>query len=144
MSACTFFGHHDCPAHVKPAIASAIVKLIEDYKVDTFYVGNHGSFDRIVYSALSLLAETYPHIDYMMVLAYLPRHDDPSWSAKKTILPEGIEYTPKRFAISWRNNWMIARSDFVIVYITHDWGGAAQFAEKALRQGKTVINIAEQ
>lgn len=47
-----------------------------------------------------------------------------------------------RFAVSWRNNWMLKQSDYVVTYITYSWGGAAQFAEKAARQKKTVINIA--
>ena len=32
-------------------------------------------------------------------------------------------------------------SDYVVTYITHAWGGAAQFAEMAERQKKTVINL---
>lgn len=31
----------------------------------------------------------------------------------------------------------------VVTYITHPWGGAAQFAQKALRQNKQVINLAQ-
>ena len=36
---------------------------------------------------------------------------------------------------------MIKQSDYVVTYITHSWGGAAQFAEMAERQKKTVINL---
>ena len=60
-----------------------------------------------------------------------------------TILPEGIENVPPRYAISWRNSWMLRRSDFVVTYITHSYGGAAQFAAKAVRQKKVVINLAD-
>ena len=58
-----------------------------------------------------------------------------------TIYPEGLETVPKRFAISWRNKWMIQESDVVVTYITHSWGGAAQFADLAKRKKKRVINI---
>jgi len=37
---------------------------------------------------------------------------------------------------------MIEQSDYVVTYITHSWGGAAQFAEKAKRQKKGIINLA--
>ena len=37
---------------------------------------------------------------------------------------------------------MIKQSDYVVTYITHFWGGAAQFAELAERKKKMVINIA--
>ena len=38
---------------------------------------------------------------------------------------------------------MLRRADFVVTYVTRPWGGAAQFAEKARRQGKTVRNLAQ-
>ena len=31
----------------------------------------------------------------------------------------------------------------VVTYITHSWGGAAQYAAKAARQGKSVVNLAD-
>ena len=58
-----------------------------------------------------------------------------------TMLPEGIESVHPRYAIFWRNNWMLRQSDYVVTCITHFWGGAAQFAEKANRQKKTMINL---
>ena len=48
-----------------------------------------------------------------------------------------------RYAISWRNKWMIRESDVVITYITHSWGGAVQFAEIAKKKRKRIINVAE-
>ena len=57
------------------------------------------------------------------------------------MLPEGIERVPKRFAISWRNNWMLENSDYVVAYVTHSWGGAVQFVEKAEKRGQKVIYI---
>lgn len=59
-----------------------------------------------------------------------------------TMLPEGLETVHPRYAISRRNGWMLKQADFVVTYITHTWGGAAQYAEKAKRAGKTVINLA--
>lgn len=38
---------------------------------------------------------------------------------------------------------MIRESDVVITYITHSWGGAAQFAEIAKKKRKRIINVAE-
>ncbi len=56
---------------------------------------------------------------------------------------KGIETVPKRFAISWRNKWMIEQSDVVVTYVTHGFGGAWQFKALAQRQGKTVIELSE-
>jgi hypothetical protein len=65
------------------------------------------------------------------------------YDLSETFLPEGIETVPKRFAISWRNKRMVRESSVIICYITHSWGGAAQFVEYAKRQGKEVINLSE-
>ena len=58
-----------------------------------------------------------------------------------TMLPEGIESIHPHYAISWRNNWMLRQSDYVVTYITHTWGGAAQYARKAASQGKNIIKL---
>ena len=36
---------------------------------------------------------------------------------------------------------MIKQSDYVVTYITHSWGGAAQFAEMVKKQKKIVISL---
>ncbi len=143
MSICTFFGHRDCPASIAPKLQAVLIDLIETHAVDTFYVGNQGAFDAMVRSALQKLSQEYPYIRYTIVLAYLPQKktDFLPQNFSATMLPEGIETVPKRFAISWRNKWMVKHTDVVVTYITHSWGGAAQFAEMAKRQGKTVINL---
>ena len=78
-----------------------------------------------------------------MVLAYLPTKKNEYEDHSNTILPEGIEAVPKRFAISWRNKWMINQADVVVTYVTHTYGGAAQFKAMAERQGKLVIELSE-
>lgn len=143
MAVCTFFGHRNCPLSVKPKLRSALAELIEHRGVDTFYVGRQGDFDGIVLSVLRELADVYPHISYNVVLERLPgKRDDPALDLSLTMFPEGLEFAPPRFAISWRNEWMLKRADYVVTYVTHGWGGAAQFAEKAKRQGKAVIDLA--
>ena len=142
MPACTFFGHRDCPETIKPKLKETLIDLISNYGIDTFYVGNHGHFDAHVRSTLKELKQEYPHIHYAVVLAYLPGKKAEYEDLSDTILPEGIESVPPRFAISWRNTWMLKQSDYVVTYITHTQGGAAQFAEKAKRQKKEIIPLA--
>ena len=122
MGTCTFFGHRDCPETVKPKLREVLINLITDHKVDMFYVGNQGRFDAYVHGELKKLKVEYPHINYAVVLAYMPgaktEYDDYS----DTMLPEGIEAVHPRFAISWRNDWMLKQSNYVVTYITHTWG----------------------
>lgn len=143
MSVCTFFGHRDCPETIRPKLHAALVELIEERGVDGFYVGNHGTFDRMVRSLLRELSERYPHIRYSVVLAYVPQRWDEfdQRDFSDTMVPEGVETVPPRFAIAWRNKWMLREADYVVTYITHGWGGAAQYAEMAERWGKTIIPL---
>ena len=143
MPACTFFGHRDCPSSIRPRLRETLVDLIENHTVDMFYVGRQGAFDAIVRSVLKELILEYPHIRYAVVLERIPgkRNEYDPRDYFDTILPEGIENVHPRFAISWRNKWMLDRSDYVVTYITHSWGGAAQFAEMAEQQKKSIITI---
>ena len=144
MASCTFFGHRECLERVRRALREVLKTLICEHGVTEFYVGNQGSFDLNVQFVLKELKENYPQINYWIVLAYMPNKPDNFSDYTMTILPEGIENVNPRYAISWRNRWMLKRSENVVTYITHSWGGAAQFAEQAVRQKKRVINIANE
>ncbi|MBQ6600933.1 MAG: hypothetical protein IIX36_04760, partial [Clostridia bacterium] len=102
--------------------------------------GNNGSFDTMVRRQLENLSQTYP-ITYSVVLAYIPTKKSEYDDFTNTLLPEGIESVPKRFAISYRNKWMIGQSDIVVTYVARTYGGAWQFKVLAERQGKTVIEL---
>ena len=144
MAACTFFGHRECSDAIKPKLREVLVGLIVNHGVDMFYVGNQGLFDAIVRSTLRELQKEYPQIGYAVVLAYMPGEKNDYDDYSDTMLPEGIESVHPRYAISWRNDWLLKESDYVVTYITHSWGGAAQYATKAKKQGKTVINLESQ
>ena len=141
MPSCTFFGHRDCPDSIRPKLRSVLINLIENQQADTFYVGRQGSFDALVYATLRELAAEYPHIRYAAVLERLSGKNTDDFT--ETLFPGAMENLPPRFAIDRRNNWMLQQAEFVVVYVTHTWGGAAQFAGKAEKQGKTVINLAD-
>ena len=139
---CTFFGHKDTPKEIEPTLRTTLIDLVENKNATVFYVGNNGNFDTMVRSQLEELSHIYP-INYSVVLAYLPANKRGYEGITNTILPEGIETVPKRFAISYRNKWMIGQSDVVVTYVMHSFGGAAQFKALAERQGKTIIELSE-
>lgn len=140
-----FFGHGSTPLEVFPDLLSTIRNCVQKDASAQFLVGNHGNFDSMALKCLRTLRKEYPMIVYHVVLAYLPRPKDPYplYEAWETLYPEGIEGAPPRFAISWRNRWMVQQSDLVICYITWHYGGAAQFVSYAKRQGKQIINLAD-
>ncbi len=142
MLTCTFFGHKDTPKEIEPILRSTLVYLIENKNVLKFYVGNHGNFDYMVKNCLIELKQFYS-IDYAVVLAYLPgsKYATEEKRLADTILPNGIETVPRKFAINYRNKWMIEHADYVVTYVKYTIGGAAQFKEIAERKNKIVINI---
>lgn len=141
--ACTFFGHRDSPETIKPKIRAAVIDLIENHGVTMFYVGNQGNFDRMVRSVLKEVTTAYPGVGYAVVLAYMPSTKKRADDFSDTLLPDGIEKVPKRFAISWRNKWMIEHADYVVTYVTRPCGGASRFADYARKNGKKLQPLAD-
>ncbi len=141
MSVCTFFGHRECPEKIKTVLKSTVEALIVNREVDVFYVGCQGQFDGYVRSVLRELAAQYPHIRYAVVLSSMPGEAEPEADYSDTMLPEGLEAVHPKFAIAWRNRWMLERADFAVTYIAHTWGGAYRWAEQARKRGKRIINL---
>ena len=142
MKTCTFFGHRNAPLESHPAVAVKLIELISKHGVDRFYVGAQGDFDHYTVNALIEVKMLFPHIDINIVLPKIP-DTLPKWGpAEYTIVPEGIENAPPRFAIDKCNRWMLEKSDYVIGYVTRRFGGAAKYLREAEKKGKTVINLA--
>lgn len=140
---CTFFGHRRVPKEIEPALWSTLIDLIENHDVKLFYVGNNGEFDAMVLRQLRNLSKTHP-ITYHVVLAYMPekQREFDTTDYSETILPDGIETVPKRFAIDYRNRWMIRQSDYVVTYVTNTIGsGAAKYKRLAEKDNKFILNI---
>ena len=141
---CTFFGHRKCEHDIKDILHKTLVDLIENKNVDNFYVGNQGQFDRMVLVELRKLKVKYPHINFAVVLAYMPpKNKEILCSTEETILPEGIEFVFSKYAIDYRNKWMIEKTDYVVSYVINSFGGAHKFSELAKRKNKTVINVVQ-
>lgn len=137
----TFFGHKDTPETIQPKLEAILVDLIQNRHADLFYVGNHGNFDAIVRKTLMKLKKEHFHIRYAVVLAYFPQKQ--SFLPSETIYPEGMEQTPRRFAICKRNQWMLEQADLVLTYVRRPFGGAAKFKELSEKRKKDIINLAE-
>lgn len=142
MISCTFFGHRDSPKELKPLLRKIITELIEYEGIKTFYVGNQGAFDFMVHDVLRELKLCYPEIHYYIVLAYKTKQITANTAKCETIIPEGIETVPKRYAIPLRNRWMVENSDYIVTYVKRNNGGAAKFRDLAMRKNKKIIDLA--
>ena len=138
---CCFFGHREVTHNIREKLIKIIEKLVTENGVTNFYVGHQGQFDSMVYSVLKELKVKYPHIRYIVVLAYMPDEHIKEVYGEDTLFPDGLESVPKRFAISIRNDWMIQHSDYAVCYVHKITGGAAKFREKAEKKGLQIVDV---
>ncbi len=145
MNVCTFFGHKDCPDSIEESLRNILIELIKKRQVDCFLVGNQGGFDRLVLKTLKCLSTAGFSFEYCVVLAYMPVCGNVGEQAceENTMVFPGIEKVPMRYAIDRRNTYMLSQAKYVITYVKGTVGGAYKFMNKAKRQNKIVINIAE-
>ncbi len=138
----TFCGHSS--VEQKNDVRSWLYKIIDDLiqqGCTQFYLGGYGDFDNIAASVLYDIKSKLKGITSTLVLPYPDRKVD-THLYDGTLYPP-LENVPKRYAILKRNQWMVDNSDIVVTYITHDWGGAYQTYEYAVKKNKTVLECQE-
>lgn len=123
MYACSFFGHKDCTEKISEKLYNQIESLIVKNDVTKFYVPTQMNFDVLAYKLLLKLKEKYPNIKVYRVLDYMPEFGE---KIPDSVVPDGIEFVQPRFAVLWRNRWMLNKSDYVIAYVTEDSGCAVK------------------
>lgn len=138
----TFIGHKECYGVSSEQVCEEIIKLIENGVTD-FLSGGMGSFDWMCARIVFELKKIYPHIHNYLVIPYLTFTILEEKYFDSIIYPEGFEKYHFKSAIPARNKYLIDNSAYAICYVTHNWGGAAQTFEKAVKKGLTVINLGE-
>lgn len=140
MISCFLFGHGDAPQSVYPFLVEAIEKAA-DSGTNVFYVGYHGSFDRMAAAALRHIKKTRKDITAILVLPYHP-------AEAQIQMPEDFDGTfypplegvPRKVALLRANQYMIQVCDCVICYVRH-FGNSRNLLEYAQKQNKAITNI---
>lgn len=134
----TFCGHAEMTNRepVRAWLFSVTQALIER-GATTFHLGGYGSFDALAAAVLRQQKEKFPDIELILVRAYLQGEMD-GCGYDDSVYPP-LEAVPPRFAIAKRNQWMVQKSDVVVAYVTHDWGGAATTLRYAKGKKKEII-----
>ena len=144
----TFCGH----AHFSKSeeyeqqILAFLEENVGDQPAD-MYLGGYGSFDSFAYDCCKKYKETHPNVSLVFVTPYLSidyqkNHLDYQKTRYDSILYPEIEDKPKRFAIIYRNKYMVEMADYVVAYVLHDKGGAYATYKHAKRKGKEILNLA--
>lgn len=144
----TFCGHSDFQKTRDDE--EKMIALLEEkigYHSAKLYLGGYGAFDFFAYECGKKYQKTHPNISLVFVTPYLTieyqkKHLVEKQKMYDAILYPPIEDKPLRFAISYRNRYMMEKADIIIAYVTRSRGGAYQSYRYAKRKGKTVFNLA--
>lgn len=137
---CTFFGNRQINENIQGIVEETIINLIEHESADSFYIGNQGEFDRIAYNVLTKLKKQHAHINFWVVLPYIPKLNS-YFHHSQTVFPEAVAKAPKKFAIDARNKWMILQADTIITYTAYTCGNTAKYKELAKKRAKKIIEL---
>ena len=126
-------------------ILSILTRIIGDRNAEV-YLGGYGFFDAFARRCARKYQENHPNIKLVLITPYITpdyskNHLKQAFALYDEILYPSIEDKPLKFAISYRNKWMVESADYVIAYVTHAWGGAYQTYKHAKRKKKIVFNI---
>ena len=147
-----FFGHRYIENLFKTEelLEEQIRMLINEKEYVDFLVGRNGEFDQCVSSTVLrvrknvrddnsslVLVLPYPTAEYLNNENYFH-----GYYTDVEILPIASKAHPKS-AIQIRNREMVNRADLIICYVDENHGGAWQTIQYAIKQGKIVINLAQ-
>jgi len=138
MKSCFFIGHREAEERLLPRLELAIERLIVEENVRYFYVGGYGGFDRVAAAAVKHAKQKYPDITLMLVLPYHPadRPIDTPNGFDGTYYPEGLENTPRRYAIVRTNRIMVDTCDWLVCYVRHGASNSRNLLEYAQRRAQ--------
>ena len=146
----TFCGHARFSAKegLEEKILEILKKTVGDNKAE-LYLGGCGKFDSLAYSCGVKYKKEHPKISLVFVTPYLSvayqqnRLKNEAERYDYILQPE-IEDKPQKFAIVYRNRYMVEKADLVVAYVEHSWGGAYQMYMYAKRKGKEIYNLADE
>ena len=144
-----FIGHREADERLLPRLELTIERLIAEENVRYFYVGGYGGLDRIAAVAVKHAKQKYPDITLMLVLPYHPaeRTVPTPNGFDGTYHPEGLENTPRRYAIVRTNQIMVDTCDSLVCYVRQGASNSRNLLEYARRREEKsliqIINIRE-
>lgn len=152
LAICTvaFFGHRqlDNLEKVERLLEKYVTDLLDKKEYVDFIVGRNGDFDYLVGSVITSIKKEYKHNNSLILvlpytIAEYKRKYLESYYDEVEISSFAKGVYPKQ-AIEKRNKEMVDRANIVICYVTKKYGGAYTAVKYAYKQGKQVINLADE
>lgn len=143
----TFIGHSSIfiDNTLSNKIKNTIFENIKGEKSVIFYCGGYGEFDRHCACVCKSLKGEIPNCELVLVTPYIVANhfnETMKLGVYDTILYPPIEQVHPRFAIIKRNEWVVSKSDLIIAYVSHPYGGAYRSFQYAQKRNKKIINLA--
>lgn len=145
----TFCGHSDFRAskESEKKLIAFLEKTVGNATAD-MYLGGYGEFDSFAYSCCKKYQESHKGIALIfvtpyMTLEYQKNHLNFIKDQYDQILYPEIEDKPLKFAITYRNQWMVEKSDAVVCAIYRTVGGAYKTYKYAKRKKKAIYNLTD-
>jgi len=146
---CCFAGHSlvENKTDTEKRVTEKCRKLILDYNIKNFWVGNYGDFDHIAARAVESLKQKYSDLSLHLVLPYLTKNTtDIEYTKSRgfdsVFIADIPERTPRRYHILKCNQYMIDNSKYLITYVKYTYGGAFQTLKYAERKKNIeIINL---
>ena len=141
----TFCGHSDFreTGDIRERMIRRITELVNGEAVE-FFLGGYGNFDTFAYSVAKSYRDANANANAKLVFVS-PYQTESYLKSRVGFYDESIypleEKVPPRFAISYRNKWMVEHADAVIAYVKRTNGGAYQTLKHATKLKKHIINI---
>ena len=147
----TFVGHSfiSSSKRVKEIVKEQIRNNISGAESVICYLSGYGDFDEICACACRELKQECAEIEIVYITPYIRLSEQAKIKDMQnlglfdTSIYPPIENVPLRFAISKRNEWMIANADLIIAYVNHNYGGAYKSLQIARRKKRKIINISD-
>lgn len=148
----SFFGHRriERASEIENALDRLLHDLIRQKEYIEFLIGRDGEFDLLASAAIKRAVREfgYGNTHFTLVLPYMKaeyrdnEQEYLDYYDEVEICAESSNAHPKS-AIQIRNRNLVDRSDLVVCCIQHNSGGAFKTMQYAEKQGKHIINLAD-
>ncbi len=147
----TFIGHSSLEKsdELFVLIKEAILNNVDYYDKNIFYCGGYGDFDEMCRKVSCDLKSTFDNMEVVFVSPYFTLQQQNKIKnliragMYDTVIYPELEKVPLKFAINYRNQWMIERADLIIACVSNEYGGAYKSLCFAQRKRKKIINLAK-
>ena len=147
-----FFGHRyiDNPFRIEERLDEEIRRLLSEHEYVDFLVGRDGEFDQFASSAVLRVRKQYRDDNSSLILVlpyaraeYLNNEESYHDYYSDVEISYAASKAHPKAAIQIRNREMVDRADLILCCIEREKGGAWQTVQYAIKQEKTVINLAD-